>query len=181
MSFRQNMLPMAIVVGVDEDGGFAKKGKIPWNEPEDLKNFQNTTKGGVCVMGRKTYEDMLEMMEARGKKEEDIKQILPGRDSYVLTRDVDYEPIGAKAVRNITDAVQDLKDDDHRTIFIIGGEKVYIEALAWVDTVYMTIVEGRYDCDKFFPVKVLTDNYKITDGSMSDNKKLKFVTYKKVR
>lgn len=38
------------VMGVD--------GKLPWRVPEDLKFFNDTTKGKICIMGLKTYLSM---------------------------------------------------------------------------------------------------------------------------
>ena len=61
-------LDVEIIVAVDEDGGFGKDGKIPWHYSEDLKHFKEVTTGHVCIMGRKTYEDMLEMRKARDAK-----------------------------------------------------------------------------------------------------------------
>ena len=183
MYFRERIAPLSIIVALDEDGGFAKDGKIPWiNEPwakEDLKHFQEVTKGGVCIMGRNTYEDMLEIMKGRGKKEKGIKEILPGRQSYVVTRNNAYKAIGAKVVHGIRDAVNDLDQTDRREVFVIGGEKLFIEALAWTTTVYCTIINGDWNCDRFFPIKTLIDNYKIVEGSKNEH--MKFVKYTRIR
>jgi dihydrofolate reductase len=67
-----------IIVAVDDAGGFGKDGKIPWHFPEDFKRFKEITKDSVCVMGRNTYEDMLEMVKSR-KKDPNVKieTILP--------------------------------------------------------------------------------------------------------
>ena len=103
MAIKTTISPLSIIVAVDESGGFGKGGKIPWNIPEDMKHFQEVTKGGVCIMGRKTYEDMLAMTTIRKEKEaaketgsppttselqRTITEILPGRTSFVVTRDV---------------------------------------------------------------------------------------------
>ena len=84
--------PVNIIVAVDETGGFGKDGKIPWNFPEDLKHFQSITKGSTCIMGRKTYQDMLEMVVERKRKKSPkekiikIDSILPGRECFVVSR-----------------------------------------------------------------------------------------------
>lgn len=54
------MIKPNIIVAVDCEGGFGKEGKIPWFLPEDFEHFKNMTTGHVCVMGRRTYEEMLE-------------------------------------------------------------------------------------------------------------------------
>lgn len=179
---RMSMSPMAIIVAVDEIGGFGKDGKIPWHFPEDLKHFQETTKGHVCVMGRRTYTDMLEMRQERDAKNNKtgvIDQILPGRDSYVVTSNPDFKAPGATVVRYIREAVQSLDESDKRTVFIIGGFRMFVEALSTVDTIYMTVVEGTYNCDVSFPLQTLNKNFEIVEGSEQD--KLRFITYKRVR
>lgn len=205
MIFRERMTPMAIVVAVDHDGGFGADGKIPWHYPEDLKYFQKTTSGGICVMGRKTYEDMFKMYVNReGKKKtvnkavkkyltmlsdgkeppsetlaSSIKEILPGRKSFVVTSNVHFKAPGAIVVPSLRAAVNMLDVKDNRTIFILGGYRMYIEGLTWADKVHMTIVEGRYNCDRFFPVNVLRKKFRVISGEQVD--KLQFVTYQRAR
>jgi dihydrofolate reductase len=176
MGFRQNMRPMAIIVAVDEAGGFGKDGKIPWHNKEDFKHFKDTTMGHPCIMGRKTYEDMRAYQSK--KKDEDITEILPGRQSFVVTSNRNFTAPGATAVGSIREAVQSLDEHDTRPVFILGGERMYIEALPWVDTIHMTVLDGDYQCDRFFPIKSL-NQFHITSGRRGEG--LKFVTYKRKR
>jgi dihydrofolate reductase len=187
------MRSLSIIVAVDEDGGFGKNGKIPWNFSEDLKHFKEITDGNVCIMGRKTYEDMYNMYVERKKisakkdkskdeqKEIDIiepSEILPNRTSFVVTSNPGYKAPGATVVKNIRGAVESLKEDDSREIFVLGGFRMFIEALSWTDTIYMTVIKNkRYDCDKKFPVDILNKNYKIVDTKQTDE--LYFLTYKR--
>jgi len=171
--------PLSIIVGVDEDGGFGKDGKIPWYFPEDLKNFKKVTADSVCIMGRKTYEDMLEMVKSRKKdKKKKLKEILPGRTCFVVTSNDKLEPEGATAVSGIYAAIQELDEEDTREIFVIGGEKMYIEALTWTETIYLTIIKGKtYGCDRFFPIDIINKKYKIVDGK--ETEELYFLIYKR--
>lgn len=183
MSFKERIPPLSIIVAVDKDGGFGKKGKIPWFFPEDLKHFQTTTKGGVCIMGRRTYTDMVEMIQS--KRADDDKEIvgpiLKGRESYVVTSNKDFDCPGATAVSGIHQAIQCLTKEDNREVFVIGGERMYLEALAFTQTIYMTVVkEKSYGCDKFFPIRVLNKkSFNIVEGSETDE--LRFITYKRIK
>jgi len=178
MAMKTIMPSLSIIVAVDEDGGFGKDGKIPWNIPEDMAHFKEITAGGVCIMGRKTYENMLDMTKARKKSKEEITEILPGRESFIVTSDPDYKAQGAVAVQSIRQAVQSLDETDNREIFVLGGVKMFIEALSWTSTIYLTIIKGeRYQCDKHFPIEILNKHYKIVDGKKTE--KLYFVTYKR--
>lgn len=176
---RTEINPLSIVVAVDKYGGFAKNKKIPWHYPEDLQHFKTLTNGGVCVMGKYTYAEMLEMRKKKGMKPEDIEQILPGRDSYVLTNTKDLETPGAKTVQSLYGVVGDLDEQDKRTIYAIGGLPVFIEAMSWADQIFMTIIKRAYKCDTFFPLEAINKNYKIVDGS--ETRDLYFVTYNRVR
>ena len=35
--------------------------------------------------------------------------------------------------------------------FVIGGQKVFEQTISLADKLYLTIVEGDYNCDAFFP------------------------------
>ena len=177
MASKIKMVPVSIIVAVDQDGGFGKDGKIPWHFKEDFDHFKEKTKDSVCIMGRKTYEDMLEMVKVRRKKNKTkgkIKEILPGRECYVVTSNEDYNAEGATAVTGIVQAVQSLDEKDTREVFILGGYRMYVEGLAWANKIYMTVVKDRFDCDVFFPVQA-TKRFKITEGKQT--KDLDFVTY----
>lgn len=183
---RVNMTPMSIIVAVDHNGGFAKDGKIPWHYPEDLKHFKQTTNNNPCVMGRNTYEELVEYHNERQKKNEQkgkqivpidqIDSILPNRDCYVVTNSLTQTP-GATPVGSLTKAVNSLDKDDNREIFVLGGYRLFVEALSWVEKVYMTVIEKSYNCDRYFPVKFVHDNFKIVDGHKT--KRVKFVTYQR--
>lgn len=175
------MPSLNIIVAVDELGGFGKDGKIPWHYPEDLKHFQQVTKDCACIMGRKTYEDMYSMVVARKSKGKEfktpvrIKNILPGRDNYVVTKQEKLE--GVTTVNNIRKATILTKKDK---IFILGGERIFIEALPFVNKVYLTLVKGDFNCDRFFPVDYLTKHFKITGGEQGGHSFL-FVNYERIK
>lgn len=174
------MPPLSIIAAVDECGGFGKDGKIPWHYSEDLKHFHQVTKDSACIMGRKTYEDMYEMVVARKSKGKEsktpvrIKNILPGRDNYVVTKQEKLE--GVTTVNNIRKATMLTK---RNKIFVLGGERMFIEALPFVTKIYMTLVKGDFKCDRFFPVDVLTKHFKITSGE-EGNESLLFVNYERI-
>lgn len=173
--------PLNIIVAVDESAGFGKGGKIPWHYSEDMKNFRKVTNGSACIMGRKTYFDMFDMVvekKSKGKKKDKpvvIPAILPGRDSYVVSKTLTRVE-GATVAPSLGAAVSKTKK---KTIFVLGGERLFVEALSWVNRIYMTIVPGYHDCDRFFPVQYLTKHFKIVEGRQSGE--LKFVTYQRIK
>ena len=173
-----------LIVAVDESGGFGKNGKIPWNIPEDMKHFKEVTTGHVCVMGRRTYQDMLEMHKERTVKNKSNEKrmtdsadfsILPNRDSYVATRSKELQFSGAKQVSGVSEVISKFQKTD-REVFVLGGYRMFIEAFAYQPTVYMTIIKGpTYGCTSHFPIQLLK-NYTIIDGKETDE--CYFVVYK---
>lgn len=157
-----------IMVAVDEEFGFGKEGKIPWHFPEDFKYFQTKTKGNTVIMGRNTYEDMLSYF--KGDK------FLPGRDCIVVTsHDLPKKFTNVDFVKSISEATELAKCKQGDTFFI-GGEQIFKSALKVADCVYLTVVPGKYGCDRFFPQDDLRNGFHVfnrTHGSEG----LKFYTY----
>lgn len=170
-----------IVVAVDQSGGFGKDGKIPWNLPEDMKRFKDLTMGHVCIMGRITYENILDMRISRNAKNNDhspISEILPGRECYVVTSDQNYQTPGATRVDSLRTIMYRMgQENDQRRLFVIGGRQMYIAAMSWNPLIHMTILKGpAYNCDVYFPIEVLNKKYHIISGNESE--KAYYVIYK---
>jgi dihydrofolate reductase len=163
--------PVSIIVAVDEEGGFGKDGKIPWHFPEDLKHFQSTTKNSTCIMGRLTYLNMYDMIVSRKSKGDKskpvkLKNILPNRESIVISKTM-KEAEGARVTPFLRKAIETAKKSN---IFVIGGDRLYTEALPWTNTIYLTLVKGRYECDRHFPIGYINLNFKIDSGKqLSDD------------
>jgi dihydrofolate reductase len=175
------MKPINIIVAVDEAGGFGKNGELPWHFKKDFEHFKQTTKDAVCIMGRKTYEEIVEKSKARKTRKGKKTDLLPGRKCFVLTRNEDTKlEQGCVRFGSLRDAVTEA-EKLNKKVFVIGGEKLFIEAMTWTNTIYMTIVEGIYGCDRFFPIKALTKWYNIVDGKKvkEKDKELKIITYKR--
>ena len=123
---------MKIVAALDEKYVIGSKGKIPWHLPEDFKHFKKTTLGGAVIMGRLTYESL-------GKP-------LPNRQNIVLTsRKLD----GVLTATSLTDALKLVEAG--REAFVIGGARVYADALPLADELILSHVKGKHQGDVFFP------------------------------
>lgn len=165
----------AVIAAVDLQGGFAKNGEIPWHFPTDLKWFANRTRGHVCVMGRTTYEDINKRL---GEKAE--KSVLPGRKCFVVSTTLEELP-NATVVKSLGDVGNYLSDGDvDKTIFIIGGERLFVEGISIAEQVILTIVNSEYNCDKFFPVWYVQQHFETSQVFMKeDAPELRFVIWKR--
>jgi len=137
-----------IIVAVDKNFGIGKEGKMPWAFSKEMKHFKDTTlatedaeKQNMVIMGRTTWESI------PGKY-----RPLQGRRNAVLTSNKEYKAGGAKVFSSIRAAI-DSADEEIEKIFIIGGGKLYAQAveIADLDGIYVTKIDHSYECDTFFP------------------------------
>ncbi len=128
---------ISMIVAMAENGGIGKGGKIPWYIPGDLKRFKKLTMGNTVIMGRKTWFSL-------------PFRPLPGRKNIVLTSAKDFGDFaGATIVRTIDEVFEQMQSETDN--FIIGGSQVYESFLPYVDTLYLTIVHGKFEADTYFP------------------------------
>jgi dihydrofolate reductase len=180
-------IALNIIVAVDKNGVFGANGEIPWkDEPfakDDFKRFQQITKDSICIMGYKTYLEILEMKTARAQTNntsvDPNEPLLKGRECYVITNTPQQNSGMVKFNSGIREIVQDLSDDEIRKVFILGGEKVFIEALPWTSTIYMTLIDREYSGEKIFPVKYVEEYFKIVEGDKTED--LKFLTLQRIK
>ena len=170
-----------IIVAVSKDNIIGVNNGIPWDYKEDMKYFRKITSQGdknIIIMGYKTWES--------------IGRILPNRINIVINRDSssEFEKVKDNLYysNNLNGLIQKINKDykDYNT-FVIGGEKIYREALNHYgcDKIYLTRINKKLVVkDKFketirrFPL--LTNNYKLLEVNKGENKDLEFRIYQKV-
>ncbi|MDE0779837.1 MAG: dihydrofolate reductase [Alphaproteobacteria bacterium] len=126
---------LSLVVAVAENGLIGRDGELPWRIPADLKFFKEITMGKPIVMGRKTWQS--------------IGRPLPGRVNIVITRDSQFEAVGAVVVGDLETALTAAGDVPEA--MIIGGAQIYAMAQERADRVYLTEVHASPDGDTFLP------------------------------
>lgn len=130
-----------IIAAVADNGVIANDGDIPWNYPEDLAHFKETTTGSPVIMGRTTYEEI----------EADLGGPLPERDNIVLSRDTDDNlPDDVDQAYDIDDAVDTASQYDDEA-YIIGGASIYEQFLDRADEMVLTAIPEKPDGDTYFP------------------------------
>lgn len=192
---------VAQIAAISSNRCIGKGNDLPWHISADLQHFkQLTTKQndnaskdsvqgiqspqgpqGIVIMGRKTFESM-------GAKP------LPKRISFIITTQMDYAEqkglIGndnAYVMHNLEEALTQAASLAHSThldtIWVIGGERVFSDALIYTDRIELTHVDTNIDCgDAFYPE--LPRDFSVAQESeqMHDDKSgldFRFVTYKK--
>ncbi|WP_153504872.1 dihydrofolate reductase [Cumulibacter manganitolerans] len=142
---------------------------IPWRIPEDLRHFREVTGAARVVMGRRTWESLPERFRP-----------LPGRENVVITSDRAYAAPGARVCASLPEAL-----DGSEETWVIGGARVYAEALAAADVLEVTEVDLQVDGDTRAPVIgaewLLTESAP-ADGwleSSNDGLRYRFLTYRR--
>lgn len=139
---------------------------MPWHIPEDFKHFKAVTMGKPCIMGRKTFQSILESL---GKP-------LPGRVNIIVSR-TNYQHEGALTCKDLHEAIEQASKTDTDEICIVGGAQIYAQALelGLVDIVHLTRVHQSPDGDAFFPA--LGNEW--VEAARDDREGFSFLTYKK--
>ncbi|MBA5728759.1 dihydrofolate reductase [Aerococcaceae bacterium INB8] len=121
---------ITFVYAQDLNGGIGYKNDLPWNLPNDLKFFKETTMGHTMLMGRRTFESM-------------NRRLLPGRKTVVLTTDTSYgQDIPELTVVHTIEDVLALSED--RNLMVIGGAKVFLGLIDHADRVVRTVIEDEF-------------------------------------
>jgi dihydrofolate reductase len=105
------------VIGADND--------MPWRIPADWKRFKALTMGHVLIMGRRTYDS--------------IGRALPGRTTFVITRDRMWRGNGVRAVPSVSEALSQAMLLNPKIIFVAGGGEIY--RAAWDELTGLEITE----------------------------------------
>lgn len=126
----------------DRNGVIGRDGALPWRLKSDLAIFRAVTMGKPVIMGRKTWDSL-------------PKKPLPGRTNIVLTRDGSFEPKGAVACDNFSEAVsiarEQAEEDGVGEFCIIGGASLFELALARAQRIYLTEVDAEVSGDVVLP------------------------------
>lgn len=131
----------SLVVAMSRDGLIGRDGALPWRLPRDLTHFKALTWGKPILMGRKTHES--------------LGRPLPGRTNIVLTRRAGYLAEGCRVTHDRDEAIRVAAETGADEAMIIGGSEVFRAFLPLTTRIHLTLVEGRFEGDVFFPEPVM--------------------------
>lgn len=127
-------MSLQIIAAVARNGIIGSKNELPWYLPADLKHFKELTTGHTVVMGRKTFESIIQRL---GKP-------LPDRKNVVITRDKSFTYPDVEVIYD-TDEIARLGD-----CFVIGGAEIYKQTLPMANRLYVTEVHAEINGDAYF-------------------------------
>lgn len=128
---------LSLIFAIDKNGVIGNKGQLPWDHPEDRDFFLHTTEGHVVIMGRRTWEE-------RGTP-------LPGRTNIVVSGSFRPPPSSPDVLsaKTLDDALEIAWRSDDEP-FVIGGARMFEEAMPRATRIYMTEVPGEHQGDTTF-------------------------------
>ena len=156
------MAEIIAIAAVAANGVIGAGNDIPWRIPADWQRFKALTMGNVLIMGRKTYDS--------------IGRPLPGRTTFVITRDRMWRGDGVRAVPRLDEAIDQAVLLDPRTIFVAGGGEIYRAAWDRLAGLEITEVNLRPDGEVTFP-EIDPDEWMETGREPHDG--YSFVSYRR--
>lgn len=122
------MTTINLIAAIGNQGQLGLNGKLPWHCPSDLQWFQETTKGGLLIVGHNTYPTVKHLNGTYGR----VFLV----DNESLTREYVSELAAALFKENV---------------WIAGGAKTYEKWLKFVDRMYIARVNYDGPADRYFP------------------------------
>ena len=125
-----------IIAAVARNRAIGFENKLLYWLPNDLKRFKALTTGHTIIMGRNTFESL-------------PKGALPNRRNVVLSRSIKELP-GCEVYPTLEEALNSCQADED--IYIIGGARVYEQAIHIADRLCLTEIDDLpAEADAYFP------------------------------
>jgi dihydrofolate reductase len=140
--------PEIIIIAAlaESNRAIAKNGKLPWKIPEDSKRFQSLTLNHTVIVGRNTWEKDLKNSPLKNRN---LIVISSNPEAVQMElRSINY-PEEVLVCNSLKEALE--KAQDPEKIFIAGGASIYAQGLELANTLELTLVEGDFEGDTFFP------------------------------
>ena len=125
-----------VIAAVAQNNAIGYQNKLIYWLPNDLKRSKALTTGHTIIMGRNTFLSL-------------PKGALPNRRNVVLSTTQTVFP-GCDCFSSLHDALQSC--DANEDVYIIGGAKLYNEAIDIANRLLLTeVVDTPKEADAFFP------------------------------
>ncbi|MFW6449129.1 MAG: dihydrofolate reductase [Halobacteriota archaeon] len=132
-------MELVAVAAVDDALGIGLDGELPWDRmPADKRQYRAHVADGIVILGRRTFESMLDDP--------------PGRVQIVLSRGEYDPPIpSAYHARDVDAAIELAECFDDVVAYVLGGEAIYEAFLQHFDRLRLSRIPGEHEADAHFP------------------------------
>lgn len=122
---------LSLIVAMDKNGLIGIGNKLPWHIKGDLAYFKKMTMGKDVIVGRNTYQSLVEYTEG---------MLLPGRSLIVVSRSASRVKIrGVTIMRTMQSALDFARCNNE--VFVAGGAQIYEQTIPYADRLYVTHVD----------------------------------------
>jgi dihydrofolate reductase len=125
---------ITLVAAIGPRGEIGYQGGLPWSLPGDLARFRRETMGKAIIMGRRTFESIGKPLDGR------LNIVVTSREMSIPSL------IVTVSLRRAIDLV------GRADCCVIGGERIYAEALPHCSYAALTLAREPVNADTFFPV-----------------------------
>ena len=141
------------ILACDDNWGIGKNGTLPWpHNAADQRWFKETTMGGVVAMGKTTWDDP------------DMPKPLPGRNNVVITSSEKDKAGPYHFIKFDRAAASLIEMNKLQNVWVIGGAKLVESLMPIIDEIWLSRIQGTYDCDTFLPRTKIEENYSLVDS-----------------
>jgi dihydrofolate reductase len=132
-------MELVSVAALTDDRVIGKDGELPWPSiPADKKQYRARIADAPVILGRRTFESMLDD--------------LPGRRQIVLSRSTQsFEVDSAVHAAGVDEAVDIAAADGADAAYVIGGAVIYELFQPHLDRMFLSRVPGEYEGDSYYP------------------------------
>lgn len=129
-----------IISAVAKNGVIGRSnGEMPWHVKEEFRHFKNTTLGFPIIMGRKSFDTLGKPLKGR------LNVVITNNPGFKLPFD---EVKIFHSLKKAVDYFESLKQDK---VFIIGGGKIYKQAVDFADEMIISFMDFEAEGDVLFP------------------------------
>lgn len=127
---------LTLIAALSSNHVIGLNNRLPWHLPDDWAYFRQVTAGCPFIMGRKSAEA------------EDA--LWSGVENVILSSQKQLQlPFPHRIAHSLEAAISSLAHWE--TVFVLGGQQVFEQALPLARRMVLTHVEGMFEGDAFFP------------------------------
>jgi len=141
---------ISLIAVLSENRVIGNNNRIPWHIKDDLLHFKYLTLHHTVIMGRTTFDSILDYYKKSGKP-------IPERRHIIISRDTTYttEVSDCFIVHSIEDAlkvgIEKEKAAQGGEVFVSGGASIFKQAISKANRLHLTLVHAQFEGDTYFP------------------------------
>lgn len=153
---------ISLIAALADNKVIGNKNKIPWHIKGDFVHFKTMTLNHTIIMGRTTFESIMNHYNKEGRP-------LPKRRIVIVSRDKQYSvrfsecwvatsveealkiAVEKESLALATDAVNKANMMPEGEVFVCGGASIFEQTIGKADRLHLTLVHETFEGDTYFP------------------------------